>query len=732
MATIQEAQAATARQRLQKALRMGRQGLASQLRYLLMACQANRPRLIPQEWSVQPRLEEARLQALAQAAPLMASSQRARLYELLAQVEDAGTRLQLLAHAIRSVPIDEALPHARLIWEQIDSVSSPAQRASVLIDIADFIHNTTASSLTTGVLLRFIHIAQSMQTTEAQLRALIGLVPLLPQTQSRDILHSILSELERARNDTLTVRSINTVAPALTSHHVAAAVALCRAVKAPTERARALTALLPHVPEAWRGDLQGEVLMAIEQINSEDERADALITLAPHMESATLKEYPRVLSQALSIAIGMQRRPLRARMLVSLAPHLTPDLQVEAIADVNSLPSERERANLLVQLAPTLPEPMIVASLAVAYAMREPENRVQALATLARYASPTMRHQTLLDALASANNIASHYERVRVLVSLLELMPPIMREQTVTNALESARLIDNESARARAISLLAPHLNDLLLERALHIASELTNVEHRLNALIGLMAYLPAQHYEAVMQDMLASVDSLTIDYKRARAMASIAPYVRPENANMLEVMANQLDDPIDRLNVLLALIPHVAADLRTSLVHTAHRLSLEAEAGYDRAAAMVTLMPYLAPEQRDSMIRMLPATIEAIEDEYDQASAIVLLAPLLVSEEQSAEYNVSRWDALALAMESALLVPNPTQRLHLLERACAAWARQTSPERAFVVWSQLASRLVDWPLAQVVQCLGALLPLLMDFAGEDAAREVATVLGVK
>jgi hypothetical protein len=732
MATMKDTQAVSGRQRLQNALRMGRQGLALQLRYLLMACQSNRPRPIPAEPNAPQHINDARLQALVHIAPHLSVTQRSTLYGLINEVTDGSARLSLLARAIRSVPIDEALPHARVIWESLEALTHPAQRASALIDIADFIHDTAGSTLATGALLRLIHTAQNMKTTEAQLRGLIGLAPSLPEAQSRDIVHGILAELERTRNDTLTTRSINTVAPALTPQHVPAAIALCRTIKSAADRARALTALLPFVPSEWRGDLQGEVLMAVEQISSEDERADALIALAPHMESATVKEYPRVLSHALSIAIGMQRRPLRARMLVSLAPHLTPDLQVEAIADVNSLPSERERANLLTQLAPTLPESMIVASLSVAYAMREQENRVQALAALARYSSPTMRHQTLLDALASANNIASHYERVRVLVSLLEMMPPAMREQTVTNALESARLIENESARARGISLLAPHLNDILLERALNAARELSNVEHRLNALIGLAGHLSDQHYGAVMSEMLGCINSITIDYKRARALTAIAPYVHAEDISTLESLANQLDDPIDRLNVLLALVPHVPAGLRTSIVQTAYRLLMESEPGYDRAAAIVALMPYLSQEQRDALIRAIPATLEAIEDEYDQASAIVLLAPLLVNEGQGSGKSVSRWDALSLALESALLVPHPAQRLQLLEQACAAWARQKSPERAFVVWSQLTTHLAELPLAQVVACLGALLPLLVDFAGEDAAREVANLLGVK
>src|SRR5690606_6406475 len=101
-----------------------------------------------------------------------------------------------------------------------------------------------------------------------------------------------------------------------------------------------------------------------------------LIAFAPHLEYVTDTEhFPHLLEQALGIAISIKRRHLRARVLVALAPHLTLDLQGEALAAVHSLSSERDRAMLLAQLAPTLPPNMLVASLAVAHSMEEPDAR---------------------------------------------------------------------------------------------------------------------------------------------------------------------------------------------------------------------------------------------------------------------------------------------------------------------------------------------------------------------
>jgi hypothetical protein len=176
MTTSNDSQTA-ARQRLQNALRIGRQGLALQLRCLLMVCQSVRARPLSVEPAAPLQIDEARLQALAHIAPHLSAGQRHSLYALVAGVEDSSMRLSLLARAIRSVPIDEALPHARAIWQALDTLESPAQRACALIDIADFIHDTAGSTLAASTLLRLIHTAQNMKSTEAKLRALMGLVP---------------------------------------------------------------------------------------------------------------------------------------------------------------------------------------------------------------------------------------------------------------------------------------------------------------------------------------------------------------------------------------------------------------------------------------------------------------------------------------------------------------------------------------------------------------------------
>lgn len=727
-----ETPAITGRTQLQHVLDQGREGLALQLRYLLMVCQVVKARPVAPEAPLTLQLNDTRLDALTEIAGQLTAAQREILYNLIAAVPDEGQRLAWWARAIREVGEGEALVYARTVWGSVEMIRDPALRAGALLDIAEFIHDTHGSGAASGALIRLVRLAQQLKSMDARLRGLIGIAPFVPPQQATELLKSILSELARAHNDTLTTKSIHTLAPALPIQLMEAAIALSKTIRLPVERARALTALTPYVLDGLRFQVRQAALNAIESIEGEDERADTLIALAPYMDSASRVEYPKVLEIALSVAMGMQRRPLRARMLVSLAPHLTADLQVEAIAAVNSLTSERERATLLTTLAPTLPESLIVAGLAVAYAMREQDSRVQALAALARYAPAAMKNQILLDALAAANNLANHFERVRVLVALLEMMPLSMRDQTMTNALESARLIENESARARAINLLGAHLPDALLERALSLSRELENVDHQLNALLGLIPHLPDQLYTTVLHEMQQSIVSMPVDYKRARALAAIAPHVRPNDVPALETLARDIEDPIDRLNVFLALIANLPPRHREGMVQQAYRLLVDAEPGYDKATAIVALAPHLLGDDNDNLLRMIAPTVEAIEDEYDQASAIVILAPLLIGDEMTTGPGSSRWDALALAFDAALAVPYPAQRLVLIQRAAQQWTLQSAPERAFSVWAHMAQRMTSMPIAHVVQLLGALVPLLKDFGGDEATHEVAQLLGIR
>lgn len=723
------------REQLQRALAQGNDGFKWQLRYIMMICQIGKPKpTAPDNPRPQP-LQIMRLESLLRLYPLLNATQRTKLAQEILAIPEEGLRLPLLAKLATFMPPDKARGWVAQVWSKSDLIADLPHRAHALYDIAPMLGKANSPNVSVpSALGRVAQLAQTFKHPEARIRGLVGIVPHLEKPLAQALINRLLTELESSRSDTLTAKAMTAVASHLPQELIEQALKVAESIKHPIERARAITALIEYAPATHQTRLRQAGLNAIDKIEGEDDRAEAFIAFAPYLETASKEAFPALLEQALTTTILISRRPTRARMLVSLAPHLTPDLQGEAIASVNGLTNERERATLLAQLAPTLPANMLVASLAVAYTMREQDSRVHALSALAHYAPESARHQTMLDALAAASNLPHHYERVRALVGLIDILPNTLRHQALTNALESTRLIDNENARARSLHLLGAHLSRGLLLRALDVARELKNAEQRLNALLGLIAHLPQEAHYEVTQDMLACVVSMPLEYKRARALVNLAPHVDAQGLIQLEELAHTLSDSVDRLNAYVAILQRTAPQSRPPIVRRAWELIEQIELGYERANALASLAPYLPSEQQNALNAPIFKILEAIDDHYDKASAIAMLAPYLRGESpvHIAPVAPDRWSALQRGLEIAVSIPYPTLRAQVLERGAVLWSQHSHPERAFSAWVTLAPLLTSLPLNECVQAIGALLPLIKDFGGTSALEDVAQLLGLR
>jgi len=717
---------------LERALLSGPKGFRTQLRYVLALSQLARPASTSAPPpSPPPSLAQARLEVLGQLNEVMTPSQAQLLLRSAAALPHWKARLALMARWGQHLPPAEA---RRLIVElisQAEQVDAEA-RALLWFELAPLLRRVGAAPSQSSPLLRLLLDAQAMKNTEARLRAILALSSRLPTETATPALRRLLDDLADARQDAVTAKAMEMLPPYLPRLLLDRLLEVADGIQQPNERARAYIALARSLPTDFQERARLAALSAIDRMENDDERADALVSFTPCLESVTIADqYPEILERALTSAILINRRPARARVLVSFAPYLTPDLQGEALAAVHSLPSERERAVLLAQLAPSLPSNMLVASLAVAHTMREQDSRVHALTVLAHYVPDSARAQTLLDVLAAASNLPQHYERVRALVALVDILSDALRDQALTNALETARLIDNENARARALALLGPYLPSRLQERALLVARELPSVEVRLNALMGLMANLSPALRAEVTRDLLQGVRLIAVEYKRARLMANLATLISTEALDELIGLGEALSDPLDRLQVAIACAQNMPPERRPPLILKAWHALRQIDDGYDRASAIASLAPFLPEGARADLNNAILACIAEIEDEYDRASALALLVPLL--NEQSSkraelpDFSQAMWQGF----EAALSIPEPRERAEALALGVARLSG-AGEEAAFQAWARLAPRLAYLPLTELVLCLGALVPLIREFAGEDGLRDLVAMLGAR
>ena len=437
---------------LATALQAGPEHIAEQVRYVLALSHKHTTRGTARLSSdVMPpvplTVAEARLAVLVSLAPTLRPEQRAALLADVQRIAQPGARLELILTLAPLVPpgsLNKATAYD--LWQQITELDDPLARSRTALRYLEALpHLQRHAPVLAATMIDTVNLALALPDPEARVRSLSALAPHLPPSQQTRIISHMLDIVDASRGDQLIANTLNSLVDRLPRELEDRAIRSAGVIRSPIERARAFTALARAVSLARHGAIRDEAQRAIEAIPREPERVAALSAFAPHLEPARHDAgYPGHLEDALSIAMTITQRGLRAQALVSLAPHLTLDLQGEALAAVHNLRAERARAQLLAELAPTLPPNMLVASLAVAHTMREQDSRVHALTVLARYVPEQARAQTVLDALAAAANLPHHFERVTALLALLDVVPPALQEQTLTNALETSRLIENE------------------------------------------------------------------------------------------------------------------------------------------------------------------------------------------------------------------------------------------------------------------------------------------------
>lgn len=663
---------------------------------------------------------------------------RETLYADLAQLTDAALRLTLQARLAQAFSperqgalLREALPHLAST-----SIVNAGQRARLLLSLARLRIPQQDAASRSGIVTEMMRLARAIENPEGRMRSLIALALHAPPFATQQVYKRALGELAKTRSDLLRGSTISALAARIPVELEADITAAALAIRAPVARAQALTALARALPA--RSELIGLSLNAIMAIADEEERLDALVSIIPCLSRHDGQpEYSDTLTQALALAVGFTRRLLRARALVTLAPYLTPDLQREALASVHALPSERERALLLSELAPHLPADILIASLAIVHTMREQDARVSSLSVLARYLpddeGSNARSQTMLDVLAAASNLTHPFERVRALVGLVDILPAHLRDQAYTNAVEAVRLIENEHARARALSLLGQHLPHALLPRILDTAYSLRDPHQRISALASIAARLDVTERTTPVTHLLETVDTLQFAYQRARALTSIVPCLTPDLLPRLVEQARAIHEPHDQASVLLAVAAAQPDDTRAPLVADAWALIAQIEDGYDAASALVSIAPLLPEAARPELEQRMGMVVGGIMDDYDQASAISLLAPLLtdVAPPREAEALPTPEILLTQAIHSALALPQHPARAALLADAVQCW-QTLETARQYEVWREVVQRLKALPLADVLLCLSAFIPVISAFAGAHSLPKIAEVLGIQ
>lgn len=450
--------------------------------------------------------------------------------------------------------------------------------------------------------------------------ALLGLVPYLDDAQLTDALQTAKAiDDEGCRS-----RIIEALAPYLSAAEAADALQAARVISDGFYRWRPVAALARHFSDEQRKQVLADALHAVQEIEDENFRSNALADLALSLEGAQLDEAWKTAN-----AISGESRQV---VLATLTPRVDPQRRGSHITNVlkatETISDGRVRADVVEALAPHLDAPQLTVALHAANSTSEGLARSQALGAL----GPRLDAAHLVHALRGATAIGDGLEISKTLAALTPCIDGECKAQALVEAVQAAQAIGEKATSCLALAALAPHLDaDLKLEvltHALQAAMGIANGAARSHALAALAPHLDAERKHQAMTEALQAAKATREGHIRSQALVELAPHLDAALIAQALMIAKTVKDGDYQADVVVALAPSLDA----AQAAEALKLTKTIDGGYGCWRALAALVPRLHATQ-------LPAALhvaEAIGDAYWRSRALVTLVPHLDTERKS------------------------------------------------------------------------------------------------
>lgn len=441
-----------------------------------------------------------------------------------------GMLISLVPHLPRAKR-DEALG---LVLQSALSLKDELDLADALFPLVPYLPNEV-----------FQAVLFSKREYVRHMEVLIALVPYLPEAKQAEaiLLTTLLQEVMSVR-DKKTQRCMLSALALQTPEAVYQA---ALSLQDPLKRARALSAVVPRMPEIKRAEALQLALQAALFLGDERARASLLSALAPRLPEAIYRaslflhdelarasvlsalapylpdaERSEAIQLALQAALSLQDESDRVRALIGLTPYL-PEAIYEAAL---SLEDKLAQVRLLCALAPHVPKMKQFDTLGLAFdtarGMKEWSKQISALCAVAPYLSEALRARILKQALETYQTTKKSFGDEDAEAALLDLTPHLP-ETLYKWALEAQmmqnRIYDLESARI--LSALAPYLPEAVYQAALSVKDEEARIRV-LSKLAGFLITFPIDVLYAQWEATLTVVRRL----RRSDALPLIADLI--------------------------------------------------------------------------------------------------------------------------------------------------------------------------------------------------------------
>ncbi len=507
-----------------------------------------------------------------------------------------------------------------------------------------------------------------------------------------------------------------------------------RLVEDDTDRLQAQVALSASASRAQ----QEEILAAVKAIENVDQRARRLAQMTPSLPAELRRG---ALIDALAAMKNMQDVYERDRLLRSFVSECRDGGCLDEIVDMLlEITPDSSQADLLGVVANRLvaiaPEKVVVflqrypvewnariwAILDLPEELRPPDwiERIADLSVLKWILpsrKPTFSLASLREIDRRIGSFESSRDQIQAMIALLPFYPSDEREKEQQRLLQAIRDSAGNEAREFIIAL-APHVSGQHLQILYKMVRSLKSQQNRMEALLGIVAFLPKQQRELELQDILTKLGGKGENDQRALRiyLKKAAPALTSTTIQRAVSLAHTIKDQFEEGEVLISLILRLT-DLRlfeeamkevqtlswVSPSAYAYEDEIPKYAGYFQLAIKLAEM-----DEPDLALQLLRSLDERSNTRNDLA---IRLAEILAR----SGHIEKAWDTVWLYHQEKQPAPVLAQITPFLLRQ--------EPATFFPLFHKTLKRSIILPRQGLLATIGALAPVIAVLGGPDAVQ---------
>lgn len=376
------------------------------------------------------------------------------------------------------------------------------------------------------------------------------------------------------------------------------------------ERAWAFTALLEQLPEPRPDQVTIAALAATAQVTGDDDKADFLTRMIDYLPDSFLPE-------AASIGIALKEDALRAEVLRALVPRLPDAVLAAVLAAAQDITDSFYRSEVIAALAGRVPADMIADLTAAVRTIPASDDRAWVLGIIA-HRTPESRERLVREALVSARSTENPANRAWALASLAGRLPEDERSELLDEALAAARAADDHKVWAMGVVAreLPSGSRRRLLAEALRTALAIPAGSEQTDSLATLAGNLSRR----LVPKAAAAILTVKLEPDRARLLTAYAPFLPEEWLEPTFKAAVEMREETQRGSALAGLAPYLPDRLVTS--------ALSAAAGFSDPPRKRQLIARLAARLPD---RLLPQALSSVQSMTNEGGSARFLCALAV-----------------------------------------------------------------------------------------------------